>query len=73
MDSQSPETIAAGLTEAQRDILLAGPHSFEEEDMLPDDLFTVGELWDVDSGDERLVWEPTELGEAVRALVAKDG
>jgi hypothetical protein len=71
MPNPSAEAILAGLTAAQRDILVAGPANFDEAEALPEGLFAVDEIWDVDSGEEWLVWEPTELGEAVRALAAK--
>lgn len=66
----SPQTIADALTPVQRDIVACGPTSFDEAKAIPADLFTCGEIWESDSGDEWLVWEPTELGQAVRDLLA---
>lgn len=71
-DSDSEPTaqsIVDALNDTQRDIVACGPTSFEEADAIPEDLFTCSEIWESDSGDEWLVWEPTELGLAVRALL----
>lgn len=73
MDSRSPENIAAGLTPAQRALVLSGPSSFHEADALPQGLFEEDCHWDRETGDEWYIWEATELGEAVRAVVAKGG
>lgn len=67
----TPQDIVDALTETQRDIVACGPTSFEEADAIPEDLFTCGEIWESDSGAEWLVWEPTELGQAVRDLLAE--
>lgn len=69
MSTPTPDEIAAALSEVQRDIVACGPTSFDEAKAIPEGLFTCGEIWESDSGDEWLVWEPTELGEAVRALL----
>ncbi|MBL9071845.1 MAG: hypothetical protein JNM03_17825 [Sphingopyxis sp.] len=66
----TPQEIADALSDTQRDIVACGPTSFEEAEAIPEDLFTCGEIWESDSGDEWLVWEPTELGLAVRELLA---
>lgn len=63
------QSIARALDDMQRDIVACGPTSFEEANAIPENLFTCGEIWESDSGDEWLVWEPTELGLAVRALL----
>lgn len=69
MSTYSPEAIASGLSAAQRDIVACGPTSFAEADAIPAGLFACGEIWESDSGHEWLVWEPTELGQAVRDLL----
>lgn len=68
MSTPSPDEIVASLSEAQRDIVAFGPTSFDEANAIPEGLFACGEIWESDSGDEWLVWEPTVLGEAVRGL-----
>lgn len=73
MDSRSPEKIAAGLTPAQRALLMSGPSSFNEADALPQGLFEEDCHWDRETGDEWFTWEATELGRAVMALVERDG
>lgn len=68
----TPQAIADALTELQRDIVSCGPTSFAEADAIPEDLFTCGEIWESDSGDEWLVWEPTDLGLAVRDFLERE-
>lgn len=73
MAESDPEPTALSIVNAlddmQRDIVACGPTSFDEAHAIPENLFTCGEIWESDSGDEWLVWEPTELGVAVRALL----
>ena len=66
MSTCSPKAIAASLSPVQRDIVACGPTSFAEAAAIPVGLFACGEIWESDSGVEWLVWEPTELGQAVR-------
>jgi len=66
MDDLSPAMIAGRLDAAQRDILLAGPTSFDEADLLPEGLFDYELSWDRESGEETHVWIATPLGRAVR-------
>ena len=64
-----PHAIVASLSALQRDIVACGPTSFDEANGIPTGLFSCGEIWESDSGDEWLVWEPTELGAMVRDLL----
>ena len=70
MDSEpTPQSIVDALTAVQRDIVACGPTSFDEAKAIPTGLFSCGEIWESDSGDEWLVWEPTALGARVRDLL----
>ena len=65
----SPKAIAESLNGAQREIVRSGPTSFADADAIPEGLFDYDLSWDRDGGDELHVWEPTELGRAVRDLI----
>ena len=65
----TPRAIVDALSEVQRDIVACGPTSFDEANAIPSGLFSCGEIWESDSGDEWLVWEPTDLGLRVRELM----
>ena len=70
MSTLSPKIIASILTPAQRELLLSGPLDFDEADTLPDGLFVL-DCWIDEESEERLFWEITDLGRAVRAVVRR--
>ena len=66
VDDLSPAASAGRLDATQREILLAGPTSFDEADRLPEGLFDYDLSWDGESGEETHLWLETPLGRAVR-------
>lgn len=70
MSTLSPLDIARNLTLSQRILLLSGPLDFDEADMLPEGLFVL-DCWLDGNSHERLFWEITDLGRAVREVVRK--
>lgn len=70
MSMRSPKEIAFSLTPAQQLLMLSGPLDFEEADMLPEGLFVL-DCWLDGNSEERIFWEITDLGRAVRDVVRK--
>lgn len=70
MPTHSPNVIASILTRAQRKLVLSGPLDHDEADMLPEGLFIL-DCWLDENCEERIFWEITDLGWAVRAVVRR--
>ena len=70
MSTLSPNFIARILTQKQRELLLSGPLDFDEADTLPAGLFVL-DCWLVEDCNERVFWEITDLGRAVREVVRR--
>ena len=66
MSDPAPAAIAACLDATQRDLVLVGPSSFAEADLLPEGLFEYDLSWDRETGEESHFWVVTDLGRAVR-------
>lgn len=72
MPAPSPAALAARLNATQRDLVLHGPTSFAEADLLPEGLFEHDLSWDRETGDESHFWVETDFGRAVRFCLWAD-